>query len=295
MSDHGFGPVHKFVNFNIWLLHQGYLRLKDDISTRMRYLLFRLGFNYSILGQWILKLGLGRQAKEMGRAKREDLQRQFFLSLDDVDWSRSSVYSMGNFGQLFINLKGREPQGIVSPGPEYDDLMDELTQRLKSLVDPENGQPVIERIFHREEIYNGKYADRAPDLMFFTQKMEYKAMGLSDFSSPKVFESIYGTTGHHRMNGVLICHGEGVFIEGEEYDDASIQDLAPTILYLMDQPIPKDMDGKVLLELFTPQFRETHSVTFSDDEFTQDGKKSDLSQEEEAELMTILRDLGYVT
>jgi predicted AlkP superfamily phosphohydrolase/phosphomutase len=175
----------------------------------------------------------------MGRARREDLQRRFFLSLDDVDWNRSRVYSMGNFGQLFVNLKGREPQGIVSPGSEYDDLMDEITQRLKNLVDPETGQPVIERIFRREEIYEGTYADRAPDLMFFTQNMEYKAMGLSDFSSPKVFEPIYGTTGHHRMNGLLICHGEGVFMEGEELEDARIQDLAPTILYLMGQPITR--------------------------------------------------------
>lgn len=296
MSDHGFGPVHKFVNFNVWLLNQGYLRLKSDISTRLRYLLFRLGFNYSVLGKWILKLGLGRQAKEMGRAKREDMQRRFFLSLDDVDWDRSRVYSMGNFGQLFINLKGREPQGIVSPGSEYDDLLDEITQRLRNLMDPETGQLVIERIFRQEELYEGTYVDRAPDLMFFTHKMEYKAMGLSDFSSPKVFEPIYGTTGHHRMNGLLICHGKGVFLEGEILEDSKIQDLAPTILYLMDQPIPKDMDGKVLLELFSPQFREAHAVTFSDDdEFRQDGKKSDLSQAEEAELMTILRDLGYVT
>jgi predicted AlkP superfamily phosphohydrolase/phosphomutase len=231
----------------------------------------------------------------MGRARREDLQRRFFLSLDDVDWSRSRVYSMGNFGQLFINLKGREPQGIVSPGSEYDQLITELTQRLKSLVDPENGKQVIGQIFHSEEIYEGAYADRAPDLMFFTQNMEYKAMGLSDFSSPKVFEPIYGTTGHHRMNGLLICQGKDVFLEGEQIEESRIQDLAPTILYLMGQPIPKEMDGKVLLDLFTPQFRETHAVSYSDEEFTQDGKKTDLSQEEEAELMTILRDLGYVT
>lgn len=295
MSDHGFGPVHKFVNFNVWLLNQGYLRLKSDISTRLRYLLFRLGFNYTVLGKWILKLGFGRQAKEMGRARREEMQRRFFLSLNDVDWSRSRVYSMGNFGQLYVNLKGREPQGIVSPGTEYDQLIAELTLELENMVDPENGQPVIERIILPDEVYDGKYADRAPDLMFFTHKMEYKAMGLSDFSSPKVFEPIYGTTGHHRMNGLLICQGEDVFLAGEEIQDAAIHDLAPTILYLLGQPIPREMDGKVLLDLFTPQFRETHPLNFSDDDFTREGKKSDLSQDEEAELMTILRDLGYVT
>ena len=105
-------------------------------------------------------------AKEMSRACREDLQRRFFLSLDIVDWSHSRDHSMGNFGQQFSYLKEREPQGIISPGFEYDELMDEITQRLNNLVDPETGQPVIERIFQRDEIYEGIYADRAPTILY---------------------------------------------------------------------------------------------------------------------------------
>ena len=296
MSDHGFGPVHKFINFNVWLLNEGYLALNRDIGTRLRYLLFRLGFNYSVLGQLILKLGLGKQAKEVGRARREELQRRFFLSLNDVDWNRSKAYSMGNFGQIFVNLSGREPQGIVSPGAEYETLLDELQQKLNEMVDPENGSAVIERIFRAEDVYEGPYLDQAPDLVFFTRNMEYKAMGLSDFSSQKVFEPVYGTTGHHRMNGLLICQKQGVFLEGKEIRDARIFDLVPTILYLMGHAIPKDMDGKVLLDLFTPEFREKQVVKFTnDDDFQAKSESNDLSEEEEEELMTILRDLGYVT
>lgn len=296
MSDHGFGPVHKFINFNVWLLQQGYLHLNRDFNTRLRYFLFRLGFNYSVLGHWILKLGLGKQAKEVGRARREELQRRFFLSLDDIDWERSKVYSMGNFGQLYINLKGREPQGIVSPGAEYEELLAELSQKLIDLVDPDDGSPVIERVLRREEVFDGPYADQAPDLMFFTRDMEYKAMGLSDFSSPKVFEPIYGTTGHHRMNGLLICQKRGVFSAGKVIQEARIQDLVPTILYMMDQPIPRDMDGKVLLDLFTPEFQTARTIRFTDDDgYHYEGESNDLSPEEEEELTTILRDLGYVT
>jgi predicted AlkP superfamily phosphohydrolase/phosphomutase len=105
-------------------------------------------------------------AKEMGRACREDLPRHFFLSLDIVEWSLSRDHSMGNFGQQFSNLKESEPQGIISPGSEYDEMMDEITQRLKNLVDPETGQPVIERIFRREKVYEGTYADRAPTILY---------------------------------------------------------------------------------------------------------------------------------
>jgi predicted AlkP superfamily phosphohydrolase/phosphomutase len=296
MSDHGFGPVHKFINFNVWLLQQGYLRLNRDISTRLRYLLFRLGFNYSVLGQIILKLGLGKQAKELGRARREELQRRFFLSLNDVDWARSKVYSMGNFGQLYINLQGREPRGSVSPGSEYEALLDEVSQKLLEMVDPNSGLPVVEQIFRKDEVYQGPYTEKAPDLMFFTRNMEYKAMGLSDFSSNRVFEPVYGTTGHHRMNGLLVCHNPGVFMTGEEIHDARIQDIVPTILYLMDQPVPREMDGKVLLDLFTPEFRVDHQVRFTEDSHSgEENKLSDLTREEQEELTTILRDLGYVT
>jgi predicted AlkP superfamily phosphohydrolase/phosphomutase len=296
LSDHGFGPAHKFINFNTWLLQPGLLRLKPAPGTWLRYLLFRVGFNYSVLGRWVLKLGLGRRAKEMGRARRENLQRRLFLSLNDVDWSRSRAYSMGNFGQLYVNLAGREPQGIVSPGSEYEDLLDDLIQRLQALVDPEAGQPVIGRILRPEQVYDGPYTERAPDIMFFTRNMKYKAMGLSDFSSPHIFDPIYGTTGHHRMNGILICHGPGIVKGGAWLEDARIHDLAPTILYLMRQPIPRGMDGRVLLDLFTPEFRQRYEVTTSQVEKSPIGENEPAySEEEESQIRERLRALGYVT
>ena len=297
MSDHGFGPAYKFINFNTWLLQQGFLKLKQSPMTWLRYLVFRLGVNYATAAHWILRLGMGRQVKEVGRARRENLQRRMFLSLDDVDWSRSTAYSMGNFGQIYINLEGREPQGIVSPGVEYEQLLEELTVRLKDLVDPVTGEAVIEHVFRREDVYKGPYAKDSPDLMFFTRDMQYKAMGLSDFSSPRVFDPIYGTTGHHRMNGVMICQGNGVVREGAQLDGARIQDLAPTVLYVMGVPIPKAMDGEVLLDLFTADFRETQAVRYSDSEPSQAEKDdhSSYSDEEQAEMREMLRALGYVT
>jgi predicted AlkP superfamily phosphohydrolase/phosphomutase len=296
MSDHGFGPVTKFVNLNTWLLQQGFLRLKRTPGTILRHLVFRLGFNYSVLGQWVLKLGFGRRAKEMGRARREQWQRRLFLSLNDVDWRRTSVYSMGNFGQLYLNLAGREPQGSVRPGAEAEAVLADVTRCLETLVDRETGAPIIEEILRPAEIYVGPHAGRAADLLFLTRNMEYKAMGLSDFSSPRVFEPVYGTTGHHRMNGILICHGPGIVREGAQLQDAHIEDLAPTILYLMGQPIPPEMDGRVLLDLFTPDFRGKRTViSADDDEGASDASDSTYSQDDEALLAEMLRGLGYVT
>jgi predicted AlkP superfamily phosphohydrolase/phosphomutase len=296
MSDHGFGPAHKFINVNTWLLQQGLLRLKLHPVTWLRYLMFRLGLNYATAAQWTLRLGLGRKAIELGRARREGLQRRMFLSLDDVDWSRSRAYSMGNFGQVYINVKGREPEGIVSPGGEYEKLLQDLTLSLKGLADPESEATVIERVLRREDVYDGPHAKDSPDLMFFTKDMKYKAMGLSDFSSPRIFDPIYGTTGHHRMNGVMIWHGEGVVQEASQFAGARIQDLAPTILYAMGIPIPKTMDGKVLLDLFTPQFREMQTVRYRESgPSTPEDEVSSYSEEEQVEMREMLRALGYVT
>jgi predicted AlkP superfamily phosphohydrolase/phosphomutase len=296
MSDHGFGPAYRFVNFNTWLLQQGLLRLQRRPATWVRHLLFRLGFNYQTAAQWILNLGLGRQAVELGRARREELQRKLFLSLDDVDWSRSRAYSMGNFGQIYLNVKGREPEGTVEPGVEYEELMDDLSQALEGLIDPETGETVIDEIVRRDDVYAGPYASHSPDLMFYTREMSYKAMGLSDFSSPHVFDDVYGTTGHHRMNGVMLWHGPGIMTVGQRYDLARIHDLAPTILYLMGQPIPRSMDGQVLFDLIEPQFRRDHAVTHvDDDQPAQQGDHQAYSEHEQAEMRELLRGLGYVT
>jgi predicted AlkP superfamily phosphohydrolase/phosphomutase len=295
MSDHGFGPVYKFINFNTWLLDQGLLCLKNNPQTWFRHLLLKIGFNYTVLGNWVLKLGIGKQTVKMGRAKREEWQRRLFLSLEDVDWSKSKVYSMGNFGQLYVNLLGREPEGFVSPGEEYEAVISDLIHRLESLVDPESGEPVIEKIMRREEVYQGKYAERAPDLMFYTRNMQYKAMGLSDFSSSKVFEPVFGATGHHRMNGIFIGYMPGVFKENAQINNARIYDLASTILYLMNQKIPKEMDGQVLLDLFTDEFRESHALHYLDSSSEGDQQTNNkLTEQEEAVLAEMLRSLGYV-
>jgi len=295
MSDHGFGPIYKFININTWLLNEGFLKLKNNPGTFFRHKFWQMGFNYIVLGNWVIRLGLGKQAKRVGRAKREEWQQKIFLSLKDVDWSKSKVYSIGNFGQMFINLEGREPFGSVLSGDEYENVLNELTQRLSDLRDPETGQAVVEKIMRGDQIYQGKFDKSAPDLVFLSKNMDYKAMGLSDFSSNKIFEPVFGSRGHHRMNGILICYGPGVFKEGAEIENARIFDLAPTILYLMGQKIPADMDGKVLFDLFSGPFQETHTPQYLENDTSNAVKeKFVLSKQDEEVLVDMMRRLGYV-
>ena len=294
MSDHGFGPVVKYINFNVWLLRTGFLQLKRDAWSRLRYLAFRLGYNYATAFKIGSRMGIVRQVIKLGRGKQESVQRKMFLSLDDVDWSRTQVYSMGNFGQMYVNLKGREPQGCVSPGDEYERVLQRLEDELRAMRDPETNETVIAEIWRGPELFKGKYADRAPDLFFFTRGMKYKAMGLTDFGSNKVFDDLYGTHAHHRMNGLFILRGPGVR-QGERIEGARLVDLAPTIYTLMGVPIPQDLDGQVLCQVFAPGYEiipyyESSPVAH----IVRPDVEQVYSPEEEAAVAEQLRNLGYV-
>jgi predicted AlkP superfamily phosphohydrolase/phosphomutase len=294
MSDHGFGPVVKYVNFNVWLLRTGFLQLKRDVWSRLRYLAFRLGYNYAMAFRVGFRLGIVRQVIRLGRGKQKSLQREVFLSLDDVDWRRTQVYSVGNFGQMYVNLKGREPQGCVSPGDDYERVLQRLEDALRAMRAPETNEPVIAEIWRGSDLFKGKYVDRAPDLFFFTRDMKYKAMGLTDFGSNRVFDDLYGTHAHHRMNGLFILRGPGVR-QGEQIQGARLIDLAPTIYSLMGVPIPQDLDGQPLHRVFVPSYEITpHYESGPVDYFVKPDAEQVYSPEEEAAVAEQLRNLGYV-
>jgi predicted AlkP superfamily phosphohydrolase/phosphomutase len=295
MSDHGMGRVTKFLNVNSWLLREGFLKVKGDLTSRLRYALFRLGFNYYSLGKLVLRTGLGKRAVQMGRGRRQELQEKMFFSFRDVDWPQTRAYSMGNYGQIYVNLDGREPQGRVQPGQGYEDVLGELTEKLRGLVDEETGERVVEDVFRAPDVYHGPFVGRAPDLMFVTTEMEYKALGLSDFSSPRTLEPVYGCTGNHRMEGVLAVQGSGAIRGGQSIDGARIEDLAPTILHLLGVPVPRDMDGRVLESILTAEFASEHPVVYAEPEEPAEGLEGrGYSPEEEEELARTLKGLGYV-
>jgi predicted AlkP superfamily phosphohydrolase/phosphomutase len=160
--------------------------------------------------------------------------------------------------------------------------------------DPETNEPAIAEIWRGSELFTGKYADRAPDLFFFTRDMKYKAMGLTDFGSNKVFDDLYGTHAHHRMNGLFILRGPSVR-QGEQIQGARLIDLAPTIYSLMGVPIPQDLDGQPLRQVFAPDYEIVPEYESGPvDHFIKPDVEQVYSLEEEALLAQHLRNLGYV-
>jgi predicted AlkP superfamily phosphohydrolase/phosphomutase len=293
MSDHGFGPVHSFFLTNNWLASTGLLQFKQGPRTALKRGLFRMGFTPLKMFRIAKTLGLGKLRKRVRFQQKSGILNRVFLSFEDVNWSRTSAFSIGSFGQVYVNLAGVRPQGIVQPGREYELLVERIKQEALALRDPRTGEPLVERVYAREEIYSGPYTDRTPDLIVQPRSWEYMAFGHADFGSNRLVEPIIGLSGHHRPDGVLILTGPGVRA-GMQLEGANIMDLTPTVLHAMGLGVPSDMDGRVLSEAFEPASPGAQPVKHTQASVYKDSnKKPDLSEDEMAEVQEKLRGWGY--
>jgi predicted AlkP superfamily phosphohydrolase/phosphomutase len=293
MSDHGFGPVHSFFLINNWLVKMGLLKFKRHPWTAFKRLLFRLGYTPLHMFRLVKALGLASLRRRVRFQQQAGLVNRVFLSFDDVDWDRTRAFSIGSFGQVYINLAGVRPQGIVQPGHEYEELKEAIAREALALRDPDSGQPLVERVYRREEIYSGPYLARTPDLIVQPRGWEYMAFGHADFGSNKLVEPITGLSGHHRPDGLLIVAGPGIE-PGTQLEGASILDLAPTILHALDVPVPHDLDGRVLAEAFADASPLARPVAYSQADIYKDGASGPgLSDDEMEEVQDKLRGWGY--
>jgi predicted AlkP superfamily phosphohydrolase/phosphomutase len=298
MSDHGHGRVKHAFRVNNWLLAKRYIKLREDALTRFKYLLFRLGFTEARFDALLSVFGFGDriEGSEEGLAdSAKGWLSRIFVSFDDIDWSRTRAYSHGYAGPIFANLKGREPNGSVEPGAEYDALLDQLTSDLEDLKELGGRSPLVGEIHRGHEVYSGPLADRSPDLVFYPRDWRYVSYGLKSFRTNRLYTPMLKKTGQHRMDGILFMSGPGIRA-AHEISQASIMDIAPTILALLGVPVPQHMDGRILEAVMTPELLERLNFTYTD----ADGSKPDLapvaemSPEDLDILTTRLRNLGYI-
>ena len=193
MSDHGAGPLHKLLYVNNFLRSRGFLELKTGGGASVRNLLFRAGVVPMTFYHLLLQMGLGRLKKKARFGQKQSWLTPFFLSFRDVDWSRTKAYSIGSTaGQVYLNLKGREPMGIVQPGTESDEIREEIIKELKELVDQETGERVVEEIYRKEEIYSGPHLSEAPDIVFLPKGLKIAAFGEYEFASHRILDPSWG-------------------------------------------------------------------------------------------------------
>jgi len=299
LSDHGMGPQEYTFSINTWLWGAGYLRLKGGPSVRLKRAAFRGGFtqkNLMRLGLLLYplayRLGLVSSFFDaLGEGWLARVISMLFLSFDDIDWSKTQVYSRSEIGHLFLNLRGREPQGIVNED-EADRLIDELIDRLKTVVNPYTSEPLLGEVFRREEVYQGERISQAPDILFLPRGLRTLGSGASGFYSKELFDRPLSRA-NHRMEGILIAAGDP-FAPDYQIQGATLTDLAANILYLLDCPIPTYMDGRIWEEAFLPGTMAAQAPRWSDRSAARGAEAPPSGEENDEELKRRLKELGYL-
>ena len=254
-SDHGFGGRHGGFLINKWLENNGFLTLKSKpheswlnrgLYGLKEFLLQHLPqglvrFIVRISPWWLLK-------KLSVRAKEKFDVAEIYKN---IDWSRTKAYGVAEVG-IYINLKGRDAGGIIE-AEDYDDIRNDIIEKLSAIADPRTGKPLAPQIFKKEQVYHGEHLDSAPDIAFLmppygihaavVEKAEWT--GLSDQEKLEL-------SGWHRLEGVFMACGPDVRRTGEKLPNLKIYDIAPTVLHMFGLPVTKDMDGRVLSEIFEP-------------------------------------------
>ncbi|MBS3736690.1 MAG: alkaline phosphatase family protein [Candidatus Bipolaricaulota bacterium] len=290
LSDHGFGPVEKTFNINTWLESEGYLNLNRSPGTRIKRRLAKLGFteqNTQPIGEIIYPFAkkLGIVDNPITGLSTNDALNFLFLSSKDVDWRRTMAYSRSHIGHIRLNLEDREKSGPVR-GDDYERIRREIMEKLSKIRVPSTEKKLAEWVKPKEDLYSGPYLDEAPDILFNSLEGSscYGSVvgyGAIMFFNSRVFSKKLHP-GHHRRDGILMAYGQGV--EKEERD-ASIMDLAPTILNLGSYKIPRQLDGEVIGEISPadPEFYEP-------DDFY----KEPVTTEDNKEITERMESLGYL-
>jgi predicted AlkP superfamily phosphohydrolase/phosphomutase len=215
-SDHGFSSFRRGVSYNTWLVRHGFMTLNGA---------------------------------EEGARNLEDLFDKHGEALfANVDWSRTKAYAMG-LGNIYVNLYGREPQGIVQEGEEYEAVVKGIKDGLEALVDEKTGEKPVTHVYRRDEIYSGFDPALIPDLRV-ANALNYRVSWQTTLGGvpPDVIEdNLKAWSADHCSNEPALV--KGIFFSSRKIaskEDPRIWDLAPSILSLVGAPIPSGLDGKNL-------------------------------------------------
>ncbi len=285
MSDHGAGPFYKKFYTNNWLRSLGFLKLKKDPWARLKYWSFAHGFTMQNVYRLLLRSGFSNWRRAVDKKESaESLIRKIFLSYRDIDWDETKAFAFGGLGQIYLNV----PSG---PGDRYEEIRKTIIERLQEIELP-GGGPFIEKVFRREDLYSGPHTSILPDIVF-KPVAGYLDPGDFEFFSNKVFDEGVGASGSHRQNGLFLLWGSGVNPAGV-LKETRIHDLAPTILHLLNLPIPADMDGRVLTEALQEEWMANHPVRYERQEKAGENENLIYSESEEKEIKEQLKGLGYL-
>jgi predicted AlkP superfamily phosphohydrolase/phosphomutase len=291
MSDHGFGCTRYWFNANRWLADLGLLSLRGDIGWKKSLFYAAMSLNDSPLVKRIVPRAI--QSAIRGRIRSG---RSTFVSdvESTIDWAKTKVFFASIPSQgFFINIR-RDGFGIVEPASkEYEDLRNLLRDKLYDLKDPRSKEKIVDHVYFREEIYRGEQTRLAPDVLFVAK--DYSYLGRQLFGGKRAIESSDNlANGFHRSNGIFMAKG-GIYKTNHQLQGASIEDTTPTVLHSLGLPLPDDMDGKILADLFTTDYLAKNPPQYRPaEEFKEREEKQTYSEAEQEKIQARLKALGYI-
>ena len=243
VSDHGFQANNFQFNVNTWLKKNKLLSIKKE-SGILNSLFRKIGLNTKNVIRMIKLLHMEFILQKLP-LKIRGIFPEKDASFEDavIDWKKTYAYSTFTMeSRIYINLKGREPYGSVDE-KDYENVREDIIKRINKI------DKKISAV-KREDEYSGKYTSLFPDIIVRVNKPGYQAHTcLSDKVFSKVDHSRLETPlGRHHKDGIFVAYGSDI---AKGKSDRFYQwDVMPTILHCLGKPIPKDLDGRVLHEVF---------------------------------------------
>lgn len=307
VSDHGFAPLEKYISLHTILEQNNLLNYKREslLSINAELLSAFRGFlhrhsqiyrqiknfikpKYIRFRSKILKqnVDIRKIEKRLGGGDEKSWQR--------INWRKTMAYRGPCEDTLSLNLKGREPEGIIESNGKSVQITDKIINIFRNLRHPIQNRNLKLDIYRKSEIYSGPFLNAAPDLLFDIEDERYTLTTRKDekqfFSVPKIY------TGTHSKNGIIICYGNA-FNKSSSINGAKIIDLAPTILYLLKTKIPQYMDGKVIKDAFDSKFINDNPISFNSTSYERNVASSvetAYTEQDSEKIKKHLADLGYV-
>ncbi len=239
-----------------------------------------------------------RSLPERLKRMATNLDSQTMMNLDVIDWKHTRAYRFPMYPPvegIMINVAGRQPEGCVRPGEEYEAIRTRILEGVRGLRDPKTDEPIVLEAYRREELYHGERLETAPDLILVTQDQYKGGTGIDELISEVPLDVISKLSGVHRMDGIILARGPHIR-RAAHIDGAGIIDVAPTVLYALGMPIPTDMDGKPLAGLFEEAHMQQTEASYTDERKHEDVADDEYgySEEEEESVRLKLEALGYL-
>ncbi len=277
LSDHGFSPVARAFYPNVWLQQQGLLTMRAAGAARP-----------SLWRRLRRHAGLRRLKQRLPLLRDVRRRPPPAAWMQHIDWARTrAVYSPAS--GIRLNIRGREPQGVLPPN-DADALADEIADSLLAVTDPVTGAHPIAAVFRREALYSGPWLEIAPDLIIDPQRSSPDPGHnniIPRVLAPAAFADSGDKSGNHAHTGILLAAGPG--IPAGTIADAHLMDMAPTIMHLLDLPVPAQMEGRVL-----PLAGASRPRISGDGWSAPEDMGQDFAEEDRRIIEERLRSLGYL-